>query len=72
MAIYLPQAELQRCTVHKIRGFKRYLPYRQLPEIDEETGQNLSEEEARSQRRRQITKEALEIFKHPTGDLCPA
>ena len=68
METYLPRAELQRCTVHKIRGFKRYLKYRHLSEIDEETGKKLSEEEARSQRRKQITTDAHDIFKVPTQD----
>ncbi len=38
MRIYLPQAQLQRCTVHKVRGFERYLKYENLPELIQRPG----------------------------------
>ena len=63
---YLPKATLQRCTVHKVRGFKRYLTYKDLPSTDPETGQPLRPEEARQQRRQAMKTEALEIFDTPT------
>jgi transposase-like protein len=63
---YLPQAALQRCTVHKVRGFRRYLTYKDLPSTDPETGQPLRPEDARRQRRRAMKTEALEVFDAPT------
>ncbi len=62
LKIYLPNANLQRCTVHKVRGFKRYLSYQDLPSTDPETGQPLTEANARRQRRRTMKKQALDIF----------
>jgi transposase-like protein len=66
MKTHLPGAELQRCTVHKVRGFQRYLRYQDLPTQDPETGQPLSSQEARRQRRYQITSDAHGIFQEPT------
>jgi transposase-like protein len=63
---YLPQAQLQRCTVHKVRGFERYLRYRDLPTTDAQTGQPLTKEQATEQRRQQMKAEALDIFTAPT------
>jgi len=63
---YLPQARLQRCTVHKARGFERYLHYQDLPTTDGQTGQPLTSEQAREHRRRQMKAEALDIFEAPT------
>ena len=65
---HLPEAQLRRCTVHKIRGFECYLRYRHLPEIDQDTRQNLSKEEARHQRRKEIKTDAYDISKAPTKD----
>ncbi len=58
----LPHAELQRCTVHKVRGFERYLSYTDLPTQDAQTGQTLTPEVARQQRRHTLKTEALAIF----------
>jgi len=66
MKKHLPKAKLQRCTVHKVRGFQRYLCYKNLPEVDKETGKSLTEEDARTQRRLEISADAHEIFKAPT------
>jgi transposase-like protein len=66
LATHLPQAELQRCTVHKVRGFERYLKYQELPSTDPETDQALTAEKARQQRRHTIKTEALEIFEAST------
>lgn len=66
MKLYLPQAKLQRCTVHKIRGFERYLTYSTLPEVDPVTNQALSETQAKRLRQTQIAMEAHDIFKAPT------
>jgi len=63
---YLPQAQWQRCTVHKVRGFERYLRYRDLPTTDAQTGQPLTKEQATEQRRQQMKAEALDIFTAPT------
>jgi transposase-like protein len=49
-----------------VRGFKRYLTYKDLPSTDPETGQPLRPEEARQQRRQAMKTEALEIFDAPT------
>lgn len=66
LKIYLPHATLQRCTVHKVRGFEQYLSYQDLPSTDLETGQPLTEADARRQRRRIIKEQALNIFDAPT------
>jgi transposase-like protein len=63
---YLPGAQLQRCVVHKVRGFERYLSYTDVLSVDPETGQSLSKEEARQQRRQAMKTEALDIFDAPT------
>lgn len=62
----LPQAKLQRCTVHKVRGFERYLSYKDLPSTDAQTGAPLTEEAARQQRHQTMKTEALDIFEAPT------
>jgi len=62
----LPHAELQRCTVHKVRGLERYLSYAALPTQDAQTGQALTPEAARQQRRHAMKTEALEIFEADT------
>ena len=63
---FLPKADLQRCTVHKVRGFVRYLSYQDLPDTDFQTGQPLTEEQARQQRRHAMKTQALDIFTAPT------
>lgn len=66
LTCYLPKAKLQRCTVHKVRGFERYLSYQALPETDPVTGQALTEAEAKAQRKAKICMEAHDIFKAAT------
>jgi len=66
MEVYLPKAKLQRCTVHKIRGFERYLSYQALPEADPDTGQPLTDTQAKAQRKTEICSDAHNIFKAPT------
>ena len=63
---YVPQATLQRCTVHKVRGFERYLHYQDLPTTDAPTGHPLTKEQAQQQRRQTMKAEALDIFTAPT------
>ena len=63
---FLPQADLQRCTVHKVRGLVRYLSYQDLPDTDLQTGHPLTKEQARQQRRQAMKTEALDIFNAPT------
>ena len=63
MKRYLPQAKLQRCTVHKVRGFERYLTFSALPEVDPATNHPLTETQAKRLRQTQITMEAHDIFK---------
>lgn len=65
MATHLPNATMQRCVVHKVRGFQRYLCYAKLDTTDED-GQPLTQEQARKQRRQQMKREALDIFQQPT------
>ncbi|MBI4769358.1 MAG: transposase [Chloroflexi bacterium] len=62
LALYVPQAASQRCTVHKVRGFERYLAYQNLPAADPDTGQPLTPEDARHQRCAGMSSEALDIF----------
>ena len=62
----LPHTQLQRCTVHQVRGFERYLSYADLPTQDAQTGQVLTPEAARQQRRHAMKTEALEIFEADT------
>jgi transposase-like protein len=66
MKTHLPRARRQRCTVHKVRGMERYLQYRDLPTQDAQTGQSLTPEIARQQRRTAISAAALEIFQART------
>lgn len=66
MNAYLPKAKLQRCTVHKVRGFERYLHYNSLPDVDPETGQPWSKTEAKIHRKATMKAEAHNIFKANT------
>jgi transposase-like protein len=66
MSASLPQAKLQRCTVHKVRGFERYLCYHQLPDLEPDPQQPLTEAEAKAQRKTEISQDAHDIFKAPT------
>lgn len=66
MKIHLPQTKLQRCTIHKVRGFDRYLRFKGLLALNPETQQPWSETEAKTARRLRISTEAHNIFKAPT------
>jgi hypothetical protein len=66
LGTYLPKVTLQRCTVHKVRGFEGYLSYQDLPSTDLPSGQPLTPEEARQQRWHMVKTEALAIFEAPT------
>ena len=61
----LPQARQQRCTTHKVRGMKEYLVYSQLPDKNE-SGQSLTQSEARKQRWQLIKDEAYDIYSAAT------
>jgi transposase-like protein len=63
---YVPAAQQQRCTVHKIRGLERQFCYRDLLMIDPTTQETLSFEQARRLRRQQLTTDAHAIFAAPT------
>jgi transposase-like protein len=67
----LPQAQLQRCTVHKVRGFERYLTYRELPPADA-AGVPLNREQARHERQQAMKREALAIFEAVTRQEAEA
>ena len=49
-----------------MRGFERYLTYKDLPSHDAQTGQPLTEAAARQQRYQTMKTEALDIFEAPT------
>jgi transposase-like protein len=66
LAAHLPNTQLQRCTVHKVRGFERYLHYQDLLCTAPETGQIWTEAEARQYRRYAMKSEASAIFEAPT------
>jgi putative transposase len=63
---HLPQAQQQRCTVHKIRGLERQFCYRDLLTTNPTTQEALSFEQARRLRRLQVTTDAHAIFDAPT------
>src|SRR6266508_3551328 len=63
---HLPQAQQQRCTVHKIRGLERQFCYRDLVLTNPNTQETLSFEQARRRRRLQVTTDAHAIFDAPT------
>lgn len=66
LATHLPDAKQQRCVVHKIRGLERAFCYRNLTMIDSVTGEPLTYEAARRQRRQQLSSDAHAIFEAPT------
>jgi len=63
---HLPQAQQQRCTVHKIRGLSRQFCYRDLLMTDPTSQDALTFEQARRLRRLQVTTDAHAIFDAPT------
>ena len=63
---HLPQAQQQRCTVHKIRGLERQFCYRDLVMTDPTSQEALTFEQARRLRREQLTTDAHAIFAAPT------
>lgn len=67
MKQYLPNARQQRCITHKVRGLKPYLTYSGLPQTSD-TGQLLSESEAKLQRWQEIKHDAYAIYKAPSYD----
>jgi putative transposase len=62
---HLPKAQQQRCITHKVRGIERYLSYAQLPQTNARD-QPLKPEEAKRQRRFEITSEAYQIYEADT------
>lgn len=63
----LPNARQQRCITHKVRGLKSYLTYQDLPQTDE-TGQPLSEVEAKQQRWQALKQDAYAIYQAASYD----
>jgi transposase-like protein len=61
MKKYLPNARQQRCIAHKVRGLKSYLTYRDLPQVTD-TGQPLSQTEAKQQRWQALKHDAYAIY----------
>lgn len=61
----LPNAQQQRCITHKVRGLERYLSYAQLAEVDA-NGEELKNNEAKQQRRYEITSQAYKIYEAET------
>jgi transposase-like protein len=66
LAQELPQTKLQRCTVHKVRGFERYLADRNLPTSHPDTRQPWTQSQAKAHRQANICADAHDIFKAPT------
>lgn len=62
---HLPNAQQQRCITHKVRGLERYLSYAQLSEVGAD-GEVLGKQEAKRQRRFEITSEAYKIYEAET------
>lgn len=60
-----PQAQQQRCVVHKVRGLERAFVYHELERSGPE-GTHLTAEEARRARRHQVSEAAHAIFEAPT------
>jgi transposase-like protein len=65
LAQELPNAQQQRCTVHKIRGLERYFCYRDLLTTEPDTQAPLTFEQSRRLRRQQLTTDAHAIFEAP-------
>lgn len=63
----LPNASQQRCITHKVRGMKPYLTYQQLPQ-ESETGQPLTQSEAKKLRWQQLKHEAYAIYEADSYD----
>lgn len=57
----LPNACQQRCITHKVRGMKHYLTYQNLADCDE-TGQPLSQTQAKTLRWQQLKHDAYAIY----------
>ena len=66
LTTHLPQAQQQRCVVHKIRGLERAFCYRDLTLLDPDTQEPLTYEAARRLRRQQLSSDAHAIFEAPT------
>jgi len=66
MKRHLPKAQLQRCTVHKVRGMARYLQYQDGPDTPPAIDRARTPEQTRQQRRTAISTAALEIFQAPS------
>lgn len=61
MQHYLPEAQLQRCITHKVRGMKQYLSYQQLPTHDVH-GLLLDKKTAKRQRWTELKRDAYDIY----------
>ena len=66
MKQHLPEARLQRCTVHKVRGIARYLSYQNGCDIAPSSEAAPPAEDSRQLRRTAMSSAALEIFQAPT------
>lgn len=65
MAQHFPNAQLQRCITHKVRGMGPYLTYAQLPPQDS-AGQPRTTAAAKAQRRQEIEHAAYAIYDAPS------
>lgn len=65
IATCFPNAQQQRCVVHKVRGLERAFVYKELERSGPE-GSLLTAEEARRRRRQQLSDAAHAIFEAPT------
>ena len=66
LATKLPQANQQRCVVHKLRGLERAFCYRDLMLTDPVTHEPLTYEAARRLRRQHLSTDAHAIFEAPS------
>jgi transposase-like protein len=67
----LPNARQQRCITHKVRGLKPYLTYQDLPQTSD-TGQPLSETEAKQHRWQALKQDAYAIYEAASYDQAQA
>lgn len=62
---HFPHTKQQRCITHKVRGMEKYLRYIDLPTLKTD-GKSITTQEAKSQRKFEITKSAYEIYEAQT------
>ena len=69
MRQHLPDAQLQRCITHKVRGMKQYLDYKQLVTQDTD-GLPIDKKTAKSQRWAELKRDAYDIYDADSLELA--